>query len=665
MRLSDKRGIVLVTGLLILAILSLLGAGSILSSTMDTSTVGNQKSGKQAFYAAEAARNAAILQIMDSYNSTGNFIPPDPADPPVDVTTGAHGFDGSNFNGYALTYRVSWTPQPVGIDQTANVSFPTNENGMVMDNMARQYEIEAFATGVNTTDSATVRETIRVLTRPLTQYLAFYEGHMNWRPQAAAQLTVNGGRVHANGRIYLAPQNGILFGFDQNRGSNALTATGSVEYHMAIQQDNSDSAAGGGTLEITVPVIGEKAIAQSITRLNRGQYENEFMVETDSALRVGVDRLRAPGSGILDRGGIFELRADKDASVPADPLVDTFQINDDGGALNVLFSVNGSVPVSFANEVEGYLDSTGALMALNTWDEARVNPDESGIDANFVARTIIYSKEHQPLEDHTLPIHVTYLDDAGILMNKDYPTILEANDPRETKPVEFIVIDLQRLQHWYEDYLVSMGLNLTGRSLLIYAAKTPNAFSISAIKIIGSQGGRVRTDTADIQGNATLKVPTIIATPNPVYVEGDFNSVGSQPCVIVADAVTFISNSWGELHYPPAVAGVTNASQTRYNAAIIAGRYDYMTGGSATEAEGVEDLPRKIENWAGIDLTFTGSLASPWFSEIADFPFNPAMVTSPNYIITYDTSLKTLPGMGIGPYVPSIHTVERESWREE
>jgi hypothetical protein len=153
----------------------------------------------------------------------------------------------------------------------------------------------------------------------------------------------------------------------------------------------------------------------------------------------------------------------------------------------------------------------------------------------------------------------------------------------------------------------------------------------------------------------------MIATPNPVYIEGDFNVDGT-PCVIIADAVTVLSNSWGEkFRLPPPVDTVS----TRYSAAVVAGRFDYVNGGSGAEAEGVEDLLRKIEDWGGVDLNFTGSLASPWFSEIADAPFNPAMVTSPNYAITYNTGLLALPNRAIGPYVPSIYSVERESWREE
>jgi len=83
---------------------------------------------------------------------------------------------------------------------------------------------------------------------------------------------------------------------------------------------------------------------------------------------------------------------------------------------------------------------------------------------------------------------------------------------------------------------------------------------MAAVKLIGSAGA----------GPATRASPTIFPPfcahagrhPQTRLHRSDFN-VDGVACIIAADAVTFISNAWGDLHYNGAAAGVLTAAGRR------------------------------------------------------------------------------------------------------
>ncbi|MFV9690408.1 MAG: pilus assembly PilX family protein [Desulfobacteria bacterium] len=63
---KSEKGIVLVTGLIVLAILGLLGATAVLTTTTDLQIQGNRKTGEQAFCAAEAGIEEARTRLVGS-----------------------------------------------------------------------------------------------------------------------------------------------------------------------------------------------------------------------------------------------------------------------------------------------------------------------------------------------------------------------------------------------------------------------------------------------------------------------------------------------------------------------------------------------------------------------------------------------------------------------
>jgi hypothetical protein len=148
---------------------------------------------------------------------------------------------------------------------------------------------------------------------------------------------------------------------------------------------------------------------------------------------------------------------------------------------------------------------------------------------------------------------------------------------------------------------------------------------------------------ADAAGNSYLPTRAdnglggfTVASENPVYVQGNYNSSSGDPfwgggtnttphsaAAIIADAVTVLSNNWTDansLNNPTNVGG-RGAATTYYRMAVAGGKNipfpvpgwgasnDFGTDG------GLHNFLRYLENWGGQTLFYNGSLVSMYYSE--------------------------------------------------
>lgn len=162
-----------------------------------------------------------------------------------------------------------------------------------------------------------------------------------------------------------------------------------------------------------------------------------------------------------------------------------------------------------------------------------------------------------------------------------------------------------------------------------------------------------------------------IASGNPVYVQGDYNTGSSlqvvpgtppliqplsnlgdparptvpgytrQPAAIIADAVNILSNSWMD-----SLSGsVPVASPTTVNAGIISGNVPTANG---TYSGGVENFPRFLENWNGKSFTYYGSMIELYQSKQAIGKWGAANVYSaPNRAWYFDSNFVSDPPPGL------------------
>ena len=150
-----------------------------------------------------------------------------------------------------------------------------------------------------------------------------------------------------------------------------------------------------------------------------------------------------------------------------------------------------------------------------------------------------------------------------------------------------------------------------------------------------------------------------IASENPVYTLGDYNSVNKQPASIMADAVNFLSAAWVDSS-STADKYDRIATPTTVNASI-------MTGDIETTDEdyngGFENLPRFLEVWTDKKFTWAGSMVALWHSQQANGTWNGSYYTPPDRDWFYDPDLDD--PANHPPETPSVRVFQRTGWKQE
>ncbi len=162
-----------------------------------------------------------------------------------------------------------------------------------------------------------------------------------------------------------------------------------------------------------------------------------------------------------------------------------------------------------------------------------------------------------------------------------------------------------------------------------------------------------------------------IASGNPVYIQGDYNtgSVASavpgatptiqpasntgdptkpevngyerQPAAVVGDAVNILSNSWKDT----SSGTKPTAAPTTVNAAIVSGN---IPTGDGYYSGGVENFPRFLENWGNKNFTYYGSMIQLYKSQQAIGRWGSANVyDAPTRAWYFDTNFVTSPPPGL------------------
>ena len=169
-----------------------------------------------------------------------------------------------------------------------------------------------------------------------------------------------------------------------------------------------------------------------------------------------------------------------------------------------------------------------------------------------------------------------------------------------------------------------------------------------------------------------------VASNNPVYLQGDFNTGGTgstvpsnnpsnfnsdgtyidpsnppnsfvsgytrAPTSIIADAVDLLSNSWNDAN----AGTVPAASPTTFNTAIIAGIVATAApGGDGSYSGGAENFPRFLEDWTNKTLTYYGSMVELYKSQQSIGEWGKANVyVPPTREWYFDTNFRTNPPPG-------------------
>jgi hypothetical protein len=109
-----------------------------------------------------------------------------------------------------------------------------------------------------------------------------------------------------------------------------------------------------------------------------------------------------------------------------------------------------------------------------------------------------------------------------------------------------------------------------------------------------------------------------VVSENPVYVQGDYNTVNKVPAAVLADAITVLSNNWGPNDSDNKGNQVTSnrpATNTTVNAAFALGPSAESQVGQGNGQ--LENVIRFLENWKGKTFTYNGAIIALWHSQQA------------------------------------------------
>ncbi len=201
---------------------------------------------------------------------------------------------------------------------------------------------------------------------------------------------------------------------------------------------------------------------------------------------------------------------------------------------------------------------------------------------------------------------VTYLESSGMLRVTE--SLFDKRQNRNALLTEF---DIAKFLEYYNSLTWTLGR----RPDLVYLAdlRTQDSRNFAAIRLINGQ-------TLPYYG-------LTIATPNPLYVKGDYNVVAgllgtantsySVRAALVSDAITILSSSWDDKNDGKSLKH-RRAGDVTVNAAVMSGivptRKGYYSGG-------VENFFRHLEDWSEATFTFNGSIVALFDSRIATAPW--------------------------------------------
>lgn len=241
-------------------------------------------------------------------------------------------------------------------------------------------------------------------------------------------------------------------------------------------------------------------------------------------------------------------------------------------------------------------------------------------------------------------------------------------DQRENKKVLATQIDVGKYSQWIKtnsNVLSKFPAGSGTYPTILYVAdlRTTNSSQMTGVRL---------TDGAAPPANGGLGWS--VATPDPLYVEGNYNCASAYlgttntttalPCAFMSDALTILSDNWNDSKSTSSYTS-RQADNTTVNAAILTGIVPSTGSSSSQFSGGVHNLPRLLEDWNSPStrtLTLNTAILNLFTSKIATHQFvNPGTYYDPptrrfSYDLNFQDPAKQPPG------VPSALVLVRLNW---
>ena len=550
-----------------------------------------------------------------------------------------------DYNFQALNPSSSYTPIPTTISQSGwpvqylFTNIAVNIGTKYWTNLDSQFSglsgfvlyctnaVTAVATTAEAAVPATISQILQFDSIPIFQYAIFYNIDLEINPGAG--MTING-HVHSNQNIWTT---------GSGQGSSLLTYNGLVDASQAVnltRSPNDPQASSTGNVAFTITANNPLAGVPSLV------------------MPIGTNNDPASVRAIL-------------------------------GIPPAIFIAPNDTAYSPTGKVYLY---NGADMIISNWANGPSSPTNL---------TVFYDNQFLPYSSRLTPVPP---DVVGSITTNPINLVKTTNyvaysfvtntmfyDYRESSTVQAVEIDVNKFWIWLTNAVSPRGgnnyntLNSTGttskghgiNSIYVYNGIPDNSTNLPAVRLVNGQR---------LPPNGLT-----VATPQPLYVKGDYNTttngttfatgLGSTtngctvPAAVMGDAVTILSTNWSDSYSLTHTGDTTPNGRVAYsggttiNAACMEGIVPSITDSSNTKhySGGVENFLRMLETWSGVPLNYNGSIVVLFPSQYAtNYWINPGTYYNPpvrnwGFDVNFSKGQQYLP-----PLTPQVKETIRSSW---
>jgi hypothetical protein len=293
--------------------------------------------------------------------------------------------------------------------------------------------------------------------------------------------------------------------------------------------------------------------------------------------------------------------------------------------------------------------------------------------ANGTNLYVYYQNLNNAIPQALVPMDMTNV--SGVHTNTYYSFVTNVTyyDYRESDTVKAVQIDVAKLGRWMTNAaggLTYQNQNTTGG--------TSKGHGINGVYVYngippasGSPG--VLPAVRVINGSQLPSAGLTVATPFPIYVEGNYNTTtngvnfstalgdvtNTLPAALMGDAITVLSANWSDGNNSGTALSSRTPTTTTINAATLEG---IVPSNGTYYSGGVENFLRMEENWGGVNLNYNGSIVVLFPSQYATNPWpgTGSVYNPPTRNWGFDlnfTSQGQLP-----PMTPQLRALYRASW---
>ncbi len=627
---SERRG---VTGFaLIFTLFAITAALMILGSVLYwASTNGNITQRNETFTRSEAAADAATEKIFSQMNrdflygnlnssNTYTVLIPDTSSWPVHYT-----FSDGNGNTNSTFVSISQTNWE-----------PLNAQYAGLDGYANDCTIISIATPSNQlyTVPATVQQTFQAAKIPVFQFAIFYNLNMEMDPTPNMVIK---GPVFCNQSIWATCAASLTF-------NSTVQAAGTVTYPTATDPLANGYSLSGGGKTVTFALAGQPDYPVAPLVMPIGNSTNSNPTNVEAILNLPPSALGAPNS------------------IAYDPTNQIYLFNEcDLIISNAVYGTNGIATLSglktnvnnyATNFTIWYQDNYNTPILKQLTNDYFVLRTTSGTNAtNYKATNILYAG-------------------FSFLTNTIFYDWREGwnGGSGPAKTVQAVQIDIAAFNKWltnaagegpvWNSSCVSDHGHGIG-SIYIYNNVTPTGTTLPAVRLVN--GGMLPANYPGLT----------VATPMPVYIEGNYNvsnSIGNdlgknttthtRPASVLADSITILSSSWSDT-----TGKLPTVSQDdTVNAAFLEGIVPSNLKVSGSYSGGVENVLRYLENWGSHTNTYNGSIVVMFPSVYATNYYKTGgnYYDPPSRNWAFDNNFTNL--AGLPPLSPSAKSLIRNTW---